>query len=183
MVGRVVDALKAHWVSLRVIGTFFGFIVGFFLLLTWDPIVRHVDVGAAIARLAAWMSYGLLKVFALAAGIELHRTGSLGTILGSGNFEVDVSPACSGAVPTSIYLSAVLAYPTTGRARLIGVALGITVIHLTNLVRVCALFLVGLYAHHLFHETHVYVAQALVICVAVATWIAWVTRFANAPAR
>ena len=42
----------------------------------------------------------------------------MGTIMGSGNFEVDVAPACSGAVPTSIYLAAVLAYPTTWRAKL-----------------------------------------------------------------
>ena len=46
-----------------------------------------------------------------------------------------------------------------------------------------ALFLVGLYFHQIFHDTHVYVAQALVVCVAVALWLYWATRFADAPAH
>lgn len=179
MMERVVAALKANWVSLRVIGTFLALIFAFFFLLTWDPIVRHFDIGAGIARLTAVMSYGLLKVLGAIVGFDMHR---LGTVLGVGDFEVDVSPACSGAVPTSIYLSAVFAYPAARRAKLIGATLGVAVIHLTNLIRVCMLFLVGLYAHQMFHQTHVYVAQALVICVAVAMWLYWVTRFANAPA-
>ena len=47
-------------------------------------------------------------------GFPVHREG---TIMGSNAFEVDVAPACSGAVPTSIYLAAVYAYPTSWRAR------------------------------------------------------------------
>jgi exosortase/archaeosortase family protein len=94
-----------------------------------------------------------------------------------------VAPACSGAVPTSIYLAAVFAYPTSWRARGIGAVIGVTVIHLVNLLRVSALFLIGLYFHEIFHESHVYVAQALVVCVAVALWLYWATRFADAPAH
>ena len=45
------------------------------------------------------------------------------------------------------------------------------------------LFLIGLYFHQFFHDTHVYVAQALVVCVAVALWLYWATRFADAPAH
>jgi exosortase/archaeosortase family protein len=172
--------LRDNWVSVRVIATFLGLIVVFFFLLTWEPIVSRVDAGAALAQLAAWMSYGILKVIGWAIGYEIFR---MGTIMGSGSFEVDVSPACSGAVATTIYLSAVFAYPTSWRARWIGAALGITVIHLVNLGRVSALFLIGLYYRTIFHETHVYVAQALVVCVAVAVWVYWVSRFADAPAH
>ena len=50
-------------------------------------------------------------------------------------------------------------------------AIGIGVIQAVNVVRVSALFLIGLYFHQLFHETHVYVAQALVVCVAIALWL------------
>lgn len=180
MLARVVAALKRNWVSIRVITTFLGLIVGFFFLLTWEPIVSRVDLGAGLAQLATWMSYPLLKVLGLGMGFDVHR---IGTIMGSGPFEVDVAPACSGAVPTSIYLAAVFAYPTNWRAKGIGAALGIGAIHLVNLVRVSALFLIGLYFREAFHETHVYVAQALVVCVAVALWLYWATRFADAPVR
>ena len=168
------------WVSARVIGTFLVLIMVFFFVLTWDPILKVIDIGAGLAHLSAWMSYEVLRVLSALEGFPLTHDG---TIMGSGSFEVDVAPACSGAVPTSIYLAAVYAYPTTWRARWLGTAIGIGVIQAVNVFRVCALFLVGLYFHQLFHETHVYVAQALVVCVAVALWLYWATRFADAPAH
>ena len=168
------------WVSVRVIGTFLFLIMAFFFVLTWDPIIKYVDLGAGLAHLSAWMSYGVLRILGLFSGFPVHKEG---TIMGSGSFEVDVAPACSGAVPTSIYLAAVFAYPTSWRARWLGTGLGIATIQVVNIFRVSALFLIGLYFHEIFHETHVYVAQALVVCVAVALWLYWATRFADAPAH
>ena len=49
------------------------------------------------------------------------------------------------------------------RARGVGAAIGIGVIQAVNVVRVSALFLIGLYFKEFFHDTHVYVAQALVV--------------------
>jgi exosortase/archaeosortase family protein len=171
----------SYWVSVRVIGTFLFLIMFFFFILTWDPIVKVVDIGAGLAQLSAAMSYFVLQGIAKVAGFPLHRIGS--TIMGSGTFEVDVAPACSGAVPTSIYLAAVFAYPTSWRARWLGTLIGIGVIQAVNVIRVTALFLVGLYLREVFHDTHVYIAQALVVCVAVALWLYWATRFADAPAH
>jgi exosortase/archaeosortase family protein len=168
------------WVSVRVIGTFLFLIMAFFFILTWDPILKLFDIGAGLAQVSALMSYGVLKVLGALSGFPVHR---IGTIMGSGSFEVDVAPACSGAVPTSIYMAAVFAYPTSWRARWIGTAIGICVIQLVNVVRVCTLFLIGLFYQSLFHDTHVYVAQALVVCVAVALWLFWATRYADAPAN
>jgi len=170
----------SYWVSVRVIGTFLFLIMAFFFVLTYDPILKVVDLGAQLAHLSAWMSYGVLRALGLAAGFPVSR---MGTIMQSGPFEVDIAPACSGAVPTSIYLAAVYAYPTSWRARWVGTALGVGVIQIVNVFRVTALFLVGLFFHQIFHETHVYVAQALVVCVAVALWLYWATRFADAPAH
>jgi len=179
---RAAEWWKANALALRVIGTFVALIFVFFFLLTWEPILTRFDVGAGMARLAAWMSFGIIRVLGLFLGFTPHRTGTLGTILGAGEYEVDVSPACSGAVPTSIYLAAVLAYPASARAKTIGALMGFAAIHFVNLVRVTALFLIGMYHSSLFHETHVYVAQALVICVAVAIWLYWASRFTDAPA-
>lgn len=149
-------------------------------MLTYDPFVKRVDIAAGLAQVSAWISWMLLRGIGFFLGITVHKDG---TILGSGPFEVDVSPACSGAVPSMIYLSAVLAYPATARAKAIGAVLGLGMINGLNLIRVVALFLIGLYAHDFFHDTHVYIAQALVIAVAVATWLFWAGRFTHAPGR
>lgn len=168
------------WLAVRVIGTFLLLITVFFFILTYDPILQVVDIGAGLAQLSAFLSYGVLKVIGYLGGFPVHK---MHTIMGSGTFEVDVAPACSGAVPTSIYMAAVFAYPSSWRSRWIGAALGIVAIQIVNIIRVSALFLIGLFFHEIFHDTHVYVAQALVVCVAVALWLFWVTRYADAPAH
>ncbi len=170
--------MRSYSQAIWVVGSFFFLILAFFFLLTWGPIVDRVDVGAGLARFSAWMSYGILQLVSAVAGFPLHKNG---TIMGSGAFEVDVAPACSGAVPMSIYLSAVLAYPATWASKWLGAGMGLGVIMVVNIFRVAALFLIGLYYKQVFHETHVYVAQALVICVAVALWLYWATQFADAP--
>lgn len=172
--------MRSYTEAAWVIGSFLFLILAFFFILSWGPIVDRFDIGAWLARVTAWISYGVLQVVAFVAGFPLHKYG---TIMGSGAFEVDVAPACSGAVPMSIYLSAVLAYPATWASKRLGVWLGIGVIFVVNVGRVTALFLIGLYFQQIFHETHVYVAQALVICVAVAMWLFWATRYADAPAH
>lgn len=171
--------MKSYSEAAWVIGSFIALILAFFFILTWGPIVDRVDLGSGLAKITAWISYGLLSVISAMVGFPIHKNG---TIMGSGDFEVDVAPACSGAVPMSIYLSAVLAYPATWASKRIGAGLGIGVILFVNVLRVSALFLIGLYFKQVFHETHVYVAQALVICIAVALWLFWATRYADAPA-
>jgi exosortase/archaeosortase family protein len=179
VLGRLVKLFRKHWLSIRVIATFVFLIVAFYFVLDYGPIVDRFDIGGWLARQAAWMSFGILRGLGKVLGYDVWREG---TIMGSGDFEVDVAPACSGAVPTSIYLAAVLAYPAGWRPKLIGSALGIAAIHMINLLRVAGLFLIGLYFREVFHETHVYVAQSLVVCFAVALWLFWATKFADAPA-
>lgn len=170
--------LAPYWLTIRVVGTFVLLITVFFTLLTYTPIVKRVDIAWMLAQLSAWLSWALLRVIGMIVGFPVEIDG---TNLGSGEFVVDVSPACSGAVPSIIYLSAVLAFPTSWRAKLIGSAMGLGVIHGVNLLRVVGLFIVGLFFHEYFHETHVYIAQALVVAIAIATWLFWAGRYTDAP--
>ena len=172
--------LAAQWLTIRVVGTFVILIAVFFSLLTYSPIVERIDIGEMLAQLSAWLSWLFLKGLGAIVGFPVVREGKN---IGSTGFAVEVSAACSGAVPTMIYLAAVFAYPTTLRAKAIGAAMGVAIIHGVNLLRVIALFLIGLFARKYFHDTHVYVAQALVVCIAVATWLFWAGRFADAPGR
>jgi exosortase/archaeosortase family protein len=178
MMGRLRDLLAPYWLTIRVVGTFIALITIFFAVLTYSPIVERVDLASMLAQTIAWLGFILLRGLGALLGFPVDRVG---TNLLSGDFVVDVSPACSGAVPSMIYLSAVFAYPASVRAKMIGTAIGLGIIHGVNLVRVVALFLIGLFARQFFHDTHVYVAQALVIAIAVATWLFWAGRFADAP--
>jgi exosortase/archaeosortase family protein len=178
MLQRLKTLVGPHWVTLRVVVTFVVLITLFFTGLTWGPIVDRFDFSWVLAQVSAWISWLLLRGVGVIVGFPVLIEG---TNLASGDFRVDVSPACSGAVPTMIYLSAVFAYPASMRAKLIGAGIGLAIINGANLIRVVALFLIGLFANQYFHDTHVYVAQALVVGIAVATWLFWAGRFTNAP--
>jgi exosortase/archaeosortase family protein len=168
------------WPTLRVVLTFIATITVAFLVLTYEPIVQRVDVAWLLAQASAWASWVLLLGVGAVADFPVLLQG---TNLVSNEFRVDVSPACSGAVASMIYLAAVFAYPTTLRAKLIGTAIGLGIIQGLNLLRIVALFMIGLFANEYFHDTHVYVTQALVVAVAIATWMYWAGRFANAAGR
>ena len=180
MFERILAYLRAAWPTIRVVATFVGLIVIFFGALTYTPIVERVDIAWLLAKAAANSSWLMLQVVGHLGGFAVSLDG---TNLKSGTFIVDVSPACSGAVPSMIYLAAVCAYPASLRSKLIGAALGLGIIYGVNLLRVVALFLIGLFATQFFHETHVYIAQALVVAIAVATWLYWAGRYADAPGR
>ena len=178
MLKRLAAMWQANRLVIRVIATFVATILISFSLLTYSPIVERVDIAAGLAQVSAWLSWGLLQIVGAVIGFPVLIDG---TNLASGDFRVDVSPACSGAVPSMIYLAAVFAYPATMKAKLIGAGIGMAIIHGANLLRVVALFLIGMFANEYFHDTHVYLAQALVVALAVATWLFWAGRFADAP--
>src|SRR5258706_493632 len=73
------------WVSARVIGTFLFLIFAFFFILTWDPILKVIDLGAGLAQASAWMSYGVLRGLGALRGFDVQR---MGTIMSSGWFFV-----------------------------------------------------------------------------------------------
>ncbi len=177
VVSRVWLWLRRQWLVIRVMSTFFAIIVLVFFFTDYEPLARHVNLGGWMAEFATRASSAILTVLAPLFGLTLSVSG---TRIVFGGFAVDVTEACSGVVPTAIYWAAVLAYPAGWKARLIGLALGTAVIHSLNVLRVIALIFVGLFANAYFHYTHVYFAQALIIVVAVATWVFWASRFADA---
>ena len=119
---------------------------------------------------------------ATASGIALNVIGQditqSGTILRNDRFAVNIRNGCNGVETMIIFLAAVLAFPSTWKSRLIGLALGILAIQAVNLVRVVALFLTGAYFPKLFDSSHTVIWQTVVILFGVLLWIFWANRFA-----
>lgn len=100
-----------------------------------------------------------------------------GTILGDQHFQVQVLNVCNGTDVMVLFIAAVLAFPAPGRARLIGLAVGLPGLALLNLGRVAGLYLTGRYLHAAFEVSHLFVWQALLVVltgVAFAIYVRWV---------
>ena len=156
----------------RFLAGFLVVLAGSFLLLSWRPV-----------------NDGLVEPFtagvARASGVALRLVGEdivrTGTVLRSPSFAVNIRNGCNGVEAMVILLAAIVAYPAPWRARAIGLALGIVVIQLVNLVRVVALFLTGAYMPRFFDSSHTVVWQTLVILAAVLIWILWARRVTPRP--
>lgn len=118
---------------------------------------------------------------AVAAIINLFGAGATanGSIVESPRFSINIAMGCEGVEASSLFMAGVLAFPTSWRAKLIGLALGVPLIHAINLARLVGLYYAGIYLPSIVEEVHVYVAQTIVILLSTAILIFWLERFAT----
>jgi exosortase H (IPTLxxWG-CTERM-specific) len=158
--------------EVRFLVLFLAVLAGSFALLAWKPVNDHV-VEPFTGLVAVASGVGLELV-----GEDITRQG---TILRTPTFAVNIRNGCNGVEAMVILLAAVVAFPASWRARLVGLGIGIVGIQLVNLVRVMALFLTGAYLPRFFDSSHTVIWQTVVIASAIALWLFWAKRFA-APA-
>jgi len=91
-------------------------------------------------------------------------------------FRFSVVPDC-GALPSmAIFVSAMLAFPTRWWKRLAGIAAGLPLLYVVNVVRLVCLGMIGAYDNggEMFDFAHHYVWQGIYIVFVVAIWMGWV---------
>lgn len=96
-----------------------------------------------------------------------------GCDLRSPRFAVTIYNGCNGLITSLVFASAVLAFPSTWRAKGVGLGLGLLAIQIVNLVRIISLYFIGAAAPRLFNTAHIVVWQSLVILAGVVLWILW----------
>ena len=85
---------------------------------------------------------------------------------------LEIVRGCDGAGVLFLVVSAIIAFPSTGRRKLIGLLLGIGLIYLLNLLRISILYFVIAYQPDWFQLVHVYLAPTLMVLVG-CCYFAW----------
>lgn len=149
--------------------TFFLLLGGGFTALSINQVndAFVVPFTAQIAKVSGWL------LDAIGQDIVMR-----GTQIHSPDFAVDIQNGCNGLETVLIFVSAVLAFPASWKARGIGLGLGVVAIQAVNLLRVVALFLTGVYFPSFFDNSHTVVWQSIVILFGVLLWMFWANRFA-----
>ncbi len=136
---------------------------------------------------SAGITLALRRFFAAAAGWVLALFGAdvmvRGTEIASPAFSISVVTACTGLFVTGLFLTAVAAFPSSWRARLIGAALGVLGLSVLNIVRLVTLFCIGVRWPGMLDVAHQLVWQSVVIVAAVALWFVWAGRVTARGAR
>jgi len=88
-------------------------------------------------------------------------------------FPVTIISECTGLLEMVIFTSAVVAYPSSLRSKLIGFLSGNVAIYVLNIVRIVVLVLVGAHSRRVFDFLHLYFWQATLVIMIAAVWVAW----------
>ena len=134
----------------------------------------HDGVMARYQGGIAAISCRLINIFGGRAAVQGN------VIHSSGSFALSVVTACTGLFITGVFIVAVLAFPATFLAKLLGVFSGAAAIFLINIVRLGSLFYVGVHFPDLFEQMHLLIWQSLIIVFALFLWLLWVRMAAHA---
>jgi exosortase H (IPTLxxWG-CTERM-specific) len=167
--GRVTNFLTANRKQLRFQALFVLIFAGCYLLFGVLPRVR----------LGVINPYTQFLAKAVAAVINLFGAGAVanGALVYSPRYSMDIAMGCDGVEASCLYLAGVLAFPSSWRARLIGLAFGVPLIQAINLTRLVGLYYVGMYLPSVADQIHDYVAQTIVIVLSTAILLFWLERF------
>lgn len=151
---------------------------------------RHFAVAFAVTAVLLFALYqwseasgrfrpvNVANAAACAAVLRLGGIASThdGTHVRVGDAGMDIISECSAIYVLILFAAAVLAFPTTWRARLRGLSLGIPILLTVNVVRLVTL---GVILRHrpawlpLFHE---YLWQIVFVLVVAALYLLWIER-------
>ena len=100
-------------------------------------------------------------------------------------FGVSIEPGCNGIEACIVLFAAVMAFPSSWRHKLIGLALGFLAVQGLHVVRVISLFYLGQWNTQVFNFAHEYLWQALIMLDVLIVWLLWIragNKAASAPA-
>jgi len=133
-----------------------------------------------VPALETWLIQATLQSLGLARFVTSAAVQMEGTIFRIGPTVIQIVPDCTPLFPTLLLLGGILAFPAGWRFKLAGVALGIVVLWLYNLLRIYVLMAVLRYAPAQFDLVHVYLWQSVTLLVVLGCFVAW-TSFALRP--
>ena len=123
----------------------------------------------AVNELNAKLCVQLLRI----GGIPVQRSGTT-MLLASGG--MDVVSECSAVYVVILFAAAVLAFPTTWRARGRGLLIGVPCLFAVNLLRLVSLGVVIRFRASLLPLFHEYLWQVLFILVVAGLYLFWIER-------
>ncbi|MBI4775330.1 MAG: archaeosortase/exosortase family protein [Deltaproteobacteria bacterium] len=152
--------------SLRFCLLFAVLVSVFYSLTSLQVVISHVDITTPVT--SAVIKTTRLLVDLLGAPVRLENAD-----LVTPGMRLRISDDCNGMIAFIIYMSAVLAFPSRWRDKGIGILMGAVLIWTLNILRILILVYVALYFPQFFFETHIYVAQSVVIAAGVVLWFFW----------
>ncbi|GBE02609.1 transmembrane exosortase [bacterium BMS3Bbin06] len=148
----------------RFVITYLLLMGGFFFLIGFKPIQDVIDLNGLYTGVIVFLTSKILYLVNIKTSIE-------GSIIRLPSIALDVKFGCNGLEAVMIYSVAVIAFPASVRTKLTGIIAGFFVIQAINVIRIAGLAYSGVYYKELFKVIHIYVAQGVMIAVALGMFL------------
>jgi len=159
---------------LRFILIFLVCLAVLFPLDLYQPVQEHV-----ILPLTTGISHACVAVMSLWDGHVAAQANIMrNTQTGGG---IEIVAGCSGVEAIIILISAVLAFPSPWKHKLVGIVAGFFAIQSLNMVRLISLYYLNEWNHVWFEWFHLYLWQALIILDALVFWLVWLRWLPREP--
>ena len=142
---------------------------GFYLLWFNDKI--HTTFFEPLTYFYARWSSKILNLFN-------YGTQVFDATIFSSAFSISIKRGCDAIEGIALFVCAVLAFPSSFKNKLVGLAFGIAALFLLNFIRIISLFMIGISYPSLFELMHWEVWQVIFIIVALILWLLWMRYIA-----
>lgn len=148
---------------------FFLCLLGFSVLSVATALQNHLHTAeTALAGSATWLAQRL------GSGATVHDN-----IISVQTLSLNINHECTGVFVLFVLVSFITAYPARLRAKLVGMAVGITLLSLINMIRISTLVRIMEFYPNLFVYFHEYIWQGaflMLVTLYAVTWVEWVRR-------
>ncbi|UXI69336.1 exosortase H [Tahibacter amnicola] len=124
----------------------------------------------------AWISAHVISLFggdAVSYGKQILSAGT--------GLAVSIERVCNGIEAVLVLVSAMIAFPTSWKHKVIGILIGTVAIQSLNVVRIISLYYLHQWDKTWFEWFHLYIWQALIVLDALVVFLVWL-RYLPRPA-
>lgn len=164
----ILFSIKAFWqrqsIPLKFLLVFALSLIAFYSIYGLPAFQQYIVIPAT--NIQVQLSSWILNILGQDTRIDQ------GVIYASG-VALNVKAGCDGIEPTAFFIIGVLLVPLSWRSKLVGLAVGIIVLQLLNLIRIVGLFFAKVYWPSSFDILHLHGGFTLFFVLTIIIWMIW----------
>jgi exosortase family protein XrtF len=161
---------------IRFLGIFIGIYAGWMMLYEW---VIHPDgrLDTLVINDSSLWSLWLLNTLGYETFLGDNET--IRTIGIAGTHGLWIGDPCNGLTLFALFSLFIIAYPGPWKHKAWYIPVGITLIHIMNVIRIAALYIITLERPEWLDFNHTYLFQTLMYGFIFLLWYVWIKKFSS----
>jgi exosortase/archaeosortase family protein len=136
------------------------------LLIGLKPVKEVLDINGLYTQMILALTTLALEPFGIVQNVS-------GSIIYLSGISMEVSFGCNGLEAFLIYTVGIIAFPSPKIFKIWGIVGGFVILQILNVLRITGLGLSGVYLPQYFEILHIYVAQGIMIALALILFLIW----------